>query len=145
MTRRFLRIVGRALVGTLLFAQMAIAAYACPGLVAGSAAESPVISSLALTSDESMASSDQQAAPCADMDMAGAMDESSANLCAEHCRHAQQSDHAPTLTVPVVLLTTLFISPYANVVAAPPHPAVDSRALASVDPPHAILHCCLRT
>ncbi|WP_431273208.1 hypothetical protein ACQ858_13350 [Variovorax ureilyticus] len=146
MTRRILRMVGSALIGTLLFAQMAIAAYACPGLVAGSATELQMISSTVPASNAALLQSDQQATPCADMDMAGAMDSSSANLCAEHCRHNQQSDHVPTLTVPVVLLTTLFITPYATDVATPPRPAATVLgALASVDPPHAILHCCLRT
>ena len=144
MTRRLLRMVGRALIGTLLFAQMAIAAYACPGLFAGSSGEPQTMSST-MPADDLAMRSDQQATTCADMDMTGAADPSSANLCAEHCRYGQQSDHAPTLTVPVVLLTTLFITPYATDVATPPRPAAAvSTALASVDPPHAILHCCIR-
>jgi hypothetical protein len=129
MKRRWLHRVGRALIGVLLFAQMAVAAYACPGLLPG-ASTMPT-------------AADQATGPCADM--AGATDPSP-NLCAEHCRYGQQSDHAPTLTVPVVLLTTLLITPYATDVAMRPRPAAAaSSALASVDPPHAILHCCFRT
>jgi hypothetical protein len=147
MKRRWLHTVGRALIGVLLFAQMAIAAYACPGLLPGASTEMQMLSgnSAALdVSDTAMSMAAGEAiSPCADM--AGATD-SSPNLCAEHCRYGQQSDHAPTLTVPVVLLTTLYITPYSADVAMRPRPAATvSSALASVDPPHAILHCCLRT
>ncbi|CAN7776946.1 hypothetical protein LJR290_007857 [Variovorax sp. LjRoot290] len=147
MKRRWLHRVGRALIGVLLFAQMAIAAYACPGLLPGTSTEMQMLSGNAATlevSNTAMSTAASQAtSPCADM--AGATDPSP-NLCAEHCRYGQQSDHAPTLTVPVVLLTTLFITPYATDVAMRPRPAAAaSSALASVDPPHAILHCCLRT
>jgi hypothetical protein len=139
--------VGRTLVGMLLFAQMAIAAYACPALLAGASAEMQTASSamrLPGDGDASMPPADAQVANCSDM--AGMTDSSSPNLCAEHCRYGQQSDHAPTLTVPAALLTALFITPYVTDVAMRPRPAAAaSRALASVDPPHAILHCCFRT
>jgi hypothetical protein len=147
MKRRLLHTVGRALIGVLLFAQMAIAAYACPGLLAGASTEMQMLSGNAAAldvSDTAMSmAAGEAASPCADM--AGATDPSP-NLCAEHCRYGQQSDHAPTLTVPVVLLTTLYITPYSADVAMRPRPAATvSSALASVDPPHAILHCCFRT
>jgi hypothetical protein len=147
MKRRWLHRVGRALIGVLLFAQMAVAAYACPGLLSGASTEMQMLSGdeAALDgSNEAMPmAADQATGPCADM--AGATDPSP-NLCAEHCRYGQQSDHAPTLTVPAVLLTTLLITPYATDVAMRPRPAAAaSSALASVDPPHAILHCCFRT
>ncbi|MBT2325248.1 hypothetical protein J7E62_23230 [Variovorax paradoxus] len=147
MKRRLLHSVGRALIGALLFAQMAIAAYACPGLLPGASTEMQMLSDHAAALDFSnttmSTAADQATGPCADM--AGATDPSP-NLCAEHCRYGQQSDHAPTLTVPVLLLTTLLITPYATDVAMRPRPAAAvSSALASVDPPHAILHCCFRT
>jgi hypothetical protein len=147
MKRRWLHRVGRALIGVLLFAQMAVAAYACPGLLSGASTEMQMLSGdeAALDgSNQAMSmAADHGAGPCADM--AGATDPSP-NLCAEHCRYGQQSDHASALTVPAVLLTTLFITPYATDVAMRPRPAAAaSSALASVDPPHAILHCCFRT
>ena len=147
MTRQFLRMVGRTLVGMLLFAQMAIAAYACPGLLAGASPQmqtAPIAMRALDGGDASMPPTGAQVANCSDM--AGATDPSSPNLCAEHCRYGQQSDHAPTLTVPAALLTTLFITPYVTDVAMRPRPAAAAlSALASVDPPHAILHCCFRT
>ena len=147
MKRRWLHTVGRALIGVLLFAQMAIAAYACPGLLAGASNEMQMLSGNAATLDASdtaiSTAAGHATGSCADM--AGVTDPSP-NLCAEHCRFGQQSDHTPTLTVPVVLLTTLFITPYATDVAMQARPAATvSKALASVDPPHAILHCCFRT
>lgn len=147
MKRRLLKAIGRALIGVLVFAQMAIAAYACPTLLSNAAAMMEMPSSskaLRGASGNMQHAGAQVVADCGDV--AGAADTSSPNLCAEHCRTGQQSDHASTLTVPPVLLTTLLITPYAADVATRPRPAAAaSSALASVDPPHAILHCCFRT
>ncbi|MEJ7687886.1 MAG: hypothetical protein WKG52_13325 [Variovorax sp.] len=140
MKRGFLRTAGRALIGALLFAQMAIAAYACPGLAPELAAEMH----LSLNTASVQTADAAAVADCSDM--AGSMDPSSPNLCAEHCRYGQQSDLAPTLAVPAVILTTLNITPYAADVAQRPlRTAIVTSALTSADPPHAILHCCSRT
>ena len=74
------------------------------------------------------------------------MDAAQPNLCAAHCHQGQQSsDHASATVVPVALLTSRYELP-----ALDRH-AVRTGALAglpappaAVDPPHAILHCCLR-
>lgn len=138
MKRQLLKTIGRALIGVLIFAQMAIAAYACPTLLS-SAATTMEMSSGSEALREPSGNPQQAGAQVAECgDMAGAADTSSPNLCAEHCRTSQQSDHASTLTVPFVLLTTLLITPYATDVAMRPRPAAAaSSALASVDPPHA--------
>ena len=84
MTRSWLRTVARGLVGVLLFAQMAIAAYACPALSSAGAAEMQMPASFAVPMPDCNA-------------VAGAMDPSAANLCAEHCKSGQQSDQASAL------------------------------------------------
>jgi hypothetical protein len=78
-------------------------------------------------------------------DMVGAMDPSSPNLCAEHCKVGQQSDKAPTLNAPPVVLTALYATPLVPETAPPPRPAVATlSALVAASPPHAILHCVYR-
>jgi hypothetical protein len=135
MTRSFLRMICRMLIGVVLFAQLAVSAYACPGLSAAGAQ----------SVDTGTAAMAQAGMDCDDM--AGSMDPSSATLCAEHCRQGHQSDQAATLTLPAVLLTALY-----TLSLAPEPPALSPRqaaegisALAAASPPHAILHCCLRT
>jgi hypothetical protein len=140
MTRGFLRSVCRALIGVVLLAQVAISAYACPGVAANatlSAASSRELSQAvgAITG--------QQMVNCDDM--VGAMDPSFANLCAEHCRQGQQSDQTATLTVPAALLAPLYITlPAPEPTAASRPAAAATSALAAAAPPHAILHCCFR-
>jgi hypothetical protein len=124
MTRRFLRAVGRALIGVVLFAQLSVSAYACPGVSAAG--------TLATTLPSAM--------DCEDM--TGAMDASSPNLCAEHCKYGQQSDHAPTLNAPAAVLTALYAMPVVPETAPPARPAAATlSALVAASPPHAILHC----
>ena len=132
MTRSWLRTIARGLVGVLLFAQMAIAAYACPAVSVAGAAEMRV-----------------SAMPAAAMPdcgvMTGAMDPSAANLCAEHCKFGQQSDQASTLTVPAVLLSVLYATALVTEPALPPRVAAASlSALVAASPPHTILHCVYR-
>ena len=135
MTRSFLRMICRMLIGVVLFAQLAVAAYACPGLSAAGAR----------SMDPGTAATVQAGMDCDDM--AGSMDPSSASLRAEHCRQGQQSDQAATLALPAILLTSLYTLPLAP---EPPSPtprqmAEGASALAAASPPHAILHCCFRT
>lgn len=132
MTRRWLRTVARGLMGVLLFAQMAIAAYACPALSSTAAApmQMPATSATPMPDCESMA---------------GAMDPSAANLCAEHCKYGQQSDQASTLTVPAVLLNVLYTTPLVTEPALTLRAAAASPgALVAACPPHTILHCVYR-
>lgn len=143
MTRSFLRSVCRALIGVVLTAQMAVSAYACPGL--GTTAM-PMLPSASAGGNQVAVvdrATVQPAVDCADM--MAAMDPSFANLCAEHCHQGQQSDHAATLTVPAALLTALYTTPLASGPAALPRSAADAAsALVAATPPLAILHCCFR-
>ncbi|KPV06484.1 hypothetical protein APR50_09740 [Variovorax paradoxus] len=148
MTRGLVRMVARGLIGLLLFSQLAIAAYACPALSAGLAGGSTTEMSMAqdaVAATDDARDSAMQGSPCADM--VGATDRASGNLCAEHCKYGQQSDHASTLTVPVVLLTAIYpMTPWVPETASPPRPAAASlSALVAASPPHAILHCVYRT
>lgn len=138
MTRGMVRTVARWLVGVLLFAQMAIAAYACPGLAsamtgdmqAGDSGVTPMVMSTQMVNCD---------------DMAGAMDPASANLCAEHCKYGQQSDHATTLVVPAVVLTALYATPLVPEALPPSRPAAATlSALVAASPPHTVLHCVYR-
>ena len=136
MKRGIVRGVARGLVGVLLFAQMAIAAYACPGLASAMASDMQ-------RGDASVAAATVQMVNCDDM--VGTMDPTSANLCAEHCKLGQQSDQAPTLNVPAAVLTALYATPLVPATAPPPRiAAATMSALVAASPPHAILHCVYR-
>jgi hypothetical protein len=148
-----MRSVCRVLIGAVLIAQMAVSAYACPGLSPGAsmnasmnAAMNPPMPSAASIDSAANApavSNDRHAGDCAGM--AGPMDPEFTNLCAEHCRQGQQSDQAATLSVPAVLLTALYTTPLAPEPAAAPRTAANTTsALAAAAPPLAILHCCFR-
>lgn len=134
MKRGLLRGLARGLIGVVLFAQLAVAAYACPGLAT---AESPTaMASGAAATDAQMPDCD---------DRVGAMDPESANLCAEHCKQGQQSDQAPTLTLPVAMLSALYTTLPVLPGKAPARPAAATlSALVAASPPHAILHCVYR-
>lgn len=149
MTREVVRMVARGLIGLLLFSQLAIAAYACPALSARLVGEVSEMS-MPMAQDPAAASDDardpaMQGSPCSDM--VGSTDTASSNLCAEHCKYGQQSDHASTLTVPAVLLSTLYpLTPWVPETAAPARTAAAPlSALVAASPPHAILHCVFRT
>ncbi len=133
MTPRLLRSVCRALIGVVLLAQLAVAAYACPGLA--SAAGMKMASGADATSQ-----------PMPDCEgMSDAMDPAFAALCAEHCHQGQQSDQAATLAVPAPVLTALYQTAPAPEPGVAPRPvAASTSALAAAFPPHAILHCCFR-
>jgi len=146
MSRSFLRSVCRVLIGVVLLAQMAVSAYACPGLATGATMNTPTASPVSTVDDVSKdiaTTAMEQATDCAGT--AGPMDPEFANLCAEHCHHGHQSDQAATLTVPAVLLTALYITPLAPEPFVAPRPAAAATsALAAASPPLAILHCCFR-
>ncbi len=137
MTRAFLRKVAAGLAGVLIYAQLAIAAYACPALApavteqAGQAAAAPAT---------------LMAMPMVHCDdMAGALDPASPNLCAEHCKYGQQSDKPATLHVPAALLTALYATRPAAITPSPSRPAAATlSALVAASPPHAIAHCVYR-
>ncbi len=126
MKRSFVRGLARCLASVLFLAQMTVAAYACPGLASAIAAGAPMA----------------QMPDCSDM--AGAMDPDAANLCAEHCKYGQQSDHASTPTVPAVILNALYTTPAVPPTPLPRSAAALTGAPVAASPPHTILHCVFR-
>ncbi len=135
MPTRLLRTIARALIGVVLLAQLAVSAYACPG--------APAAAGMTMAGGASAAATHHAMPDCDGM--TAAIDPAFAALCAEHCHHGQQSDHAATLTVPAPVLSALYPTLPAPEPGAAPRPAAAStRALAAAFPPHAILHCCFR-
>lgn len=81
MMRGLLRRLAHGLIGVLLIAQLAVAAYACPGLA-------PKASDAATAS--AGAAMDAQIPGCDDI--VGTMDPQSANLCQAQCKQGNQTD-----------------------------------------------------
>ncbi len=77
----------------------------------------------------------------------GGLDPALPNLCAAHYQYGQQSaDHAPAPVVPAVLLTSLYtLAPLGDSSGYVGPRTGPNGLLAVADPPHAVLHCCLRT
>ncbi len=155
MNRGFVRGLARCLAGVLFLTQMTVAAYACPGLsptiAAGALAghmqpmaqrSSPAAPPVEVSSDPGAAATAAQMPDCSDM--ASAMDPDAANLCAEHCKYGQQSDHASTLTVPAVILNALYTTPVVPPAPLPCSAAARMCTPVATSPPHAILHCVFR-
>ncbi|MEP6609825.1 MAG: hypothetical protein ABJA83_14270 [Burkholderiaceae bacterium] len=108
----------------LLFAQLSVAAYACP--------------SRATQATEAMMMID-----CADA--AVAADSPAPNLCAEHCQYGKQRDQPRTPATPVAILISLYVIPAPAALTTPMLLSTEVRAwLTAPSPPHTILHCCLR-
>jgi hypothetical protein len=132
MTRNLRQWIARAMVGVLLFAQVAVNAHACPamGMVPSEAGAS-------IVSDASSAATDSSSAQ---------MDPSAPALCLAHCDHGQQSaDHAGAPIVQAALLTTLYTLPPLTESTGRARPLLDQpRPQAASSPPLAILHCCFR-
>lgn len=152
-TRAFRRFVCQLMLGVLVFSQMAIAAYACPALSGAPQSFSMVAtdaSIAAMPSAEDQAtmamSPDPSATPAVAMMGCDQIDDSTTNLCAEHCHYGQQSaDHASAPTVPAALLTTLYTLPVQPEPLGHGWPSADSKfKRVAASPPHAILHCCFR-
>ncbi len=140
MTRSFKQWIGRGLIGLLLFAQLAVAAYACPALsqARADAAAAAVV--------QQQQHQDMAGMNCEQM--AGPADEAAPNLCAEHCRFGQQQGAQPLpQPLPALLVSLYVLAPApAETRMLASRPATPSdEALAAAFPSHAILHCCLRT
>ncbi len=137
----FKRLICRLMVGVLLFAQMAVAAYACPG-------GSLVVSAARQTMTQAMSVDMPPACHQMMAERAGkgaGAGEAVPNLCVEHCRYGQQSDQTWSPVLPVAVLNSLYV------VAAIPEisrrgelsPVPHVLPVAG-PPPHSILHCCFR-
>jgi hypothetical protein len=122
-----------------LFAQFAVAAYACPKLMpAGAPTEAPMAAPAAAQGETTLGGG--TGSDCESM--AAAPDASQANLCIEHCRFGQQSDQTASVTVPTPALTPL----YGALLPADAEPAFHTtatslNAFVAPSPPRTILHC----
>jgi len=147
MTRASRRGISGVLAGLLLFAQMAVAAYACPGMSPGAAARASEPLPASGTADASRSRpAGEKTGPMADMSCdCEQPDRDAANLCAEHCRYGNQNAESPKApSIPPLLLTghvTLPVPDARNLFS--PSPGLP-RFIPAASPPHAILHCCFR-
>lgn len=148
MMRSIKRWVARTLIGVMVFAQLAIAAHACPAVAEAVESGSVSFSATGTASEDAPAPALDNSAGRAAMDcddMPAPMDADAPNLCAQHCQYGQQSDQAYTVTVPAALLTSLYIvAPRPTAAKTRPSADVPVDLFAATSPPHAILHCCLR-
>jgi hypothetical protein len=153
MHRSFKQQVCRVLTGMLLFSQLAVAAYACPGIPAAALFERNQGQSVAAAAAESgmvAAAMGEQAnsatLSCEQMDRAVQTDRTTQNLCSEHCKYGQQSaDRASTPIPPAVLLTTLYTTPLLSEAAIHIQPLAALEAPPpATSPSRTILHCCFR-
>ena len=144
--RAMSKAVSRLLIGVLLFAQFAVASYACPSLM-GSAAEVGGKAGMAMAASASRDAS-AAATPASMPPGCDQIDAKAANLCAEHCRSGQQSvDTAPAPIVHVAIPTLLYplpLEPQRLLGSGRSFPAPDAGLVAALSPPHAILHCVFR-
>ncbi len=124
------------LLSALLFAQAAVAAYACPALAqaAGQAAGMATAMTAAMPAD------------CHHMAQSNPMDTVTPNLCVAHCQEdPQRSDAPPAPTVPPAMLAVLYVDRPDRTIDAADGCAPAARPLAvAASPPHTILHCCFR-
>ena len=140
LSRALSKAIGRALIGVLLFAQLAVASYACPGLSGMTSTTAPDS-----TTGAPIQAVTEQALSMPACDQ---IDQNAANLCTEHCRQGQQS--ADTTPAPVVLaaiptlLYSLPLEPAHALGSGRSLPAPDASLAAAPPPPHAILHCVFR-
>ena len=141
MPRAVSKAIGRLLIGVVLFAQLALASYACPAF--NSALNPGANAPIGGIADATAAA--RSTGMPADCDQ---MDPDAANLCIEHCRQGQQG--VDTAAVPLVsvgiatLLYPLSIEPRYALGSGRPFPAVDAGLAPAPEPPHAILHCVFR-
>ena len=148
------RSICRLLIGVLVSTQLAIAAYACNGIsrMAMRGQELPVGTAMAMARpDLADPAGSNPGAAAANQDKAvdpgcSRLDPALPNLCVAHHQYGQQSaDHSPAPTVPAALLVGLYTLPPLGESSERVGPAAGpGDPPAAVDPPHAVLHCCLR-
>ena len=145
LSRSISKTVSRLLIGVLLFAQFAVASYACPGLTGMGSAVTDGTGKLALSA---AADATPAAEPTGMPPGCAQIDPSAANLCAEHCHQGQQSvDTAATPAVGLgipIFLYVLPLEPQHSLGSGRSFPAPDAGLDAAPEPPHAILHCVFR-
>jgi len=147
LSRAIRKSISRTLMGVLLFAQLAVAGYACPSLSAEDSMSLPN-GGVALAMSWAAADAPSAVQPTGMPPGCDQMDPDAANLCAEHCRQGQQSaDTAPAPSVSAGIPTLLYsipIEPQHALGSGRSFPAPDASVDAAPEPPHAILHCVFR-
>ena len=125
----------------LLFMQLAVAGYSCPGV------ESRMQEMQEMQDVEAMA---RAGMPCAEsmalaVAMAMATDDVQPNLCQAHCQSAQAAGDNPAPQVPVAAVDHGAFLMSSAAVASPMRSAPQASLLArATAPPLAIRNCCLR-
>lgn len=146
VTLAFKRLICRVLIGVFVSAQFAIAAYACPELSGSITAAAPQAHSV--SSATAMDAHGSMAGLKMDGNGRAVIDPSLPHLCMGHCQFGDQSaDHTPAPVVSPALLTAMYTLPPADEAAASRVPRASSLRggpPGAGDPPHTILHCCLR-
>ena len=140
MTRALTRSVARTLLALYLFAQMLVAAHACPAMSPNDAGN-PMNAKVAAHAVAPTPPIDQDRA-----DMAGCDDaQHSANLCAAHCQASDQNtDSAQVPAVPANLLSSFYVVQIPSASSGFDRNSIPSEFVNAIPPPHAILHCCFR-
>ena len=140
MTRALKRAVGRALIALLLFAQMVVAAYACPRMAPhGTDWE---LSAAATSADVTAAGAEDRAADMPIGCDGAAID--SPNLCAAHCQAGDQNTDTTHPIVPASVLSSFYVVPIPSAPSELNRNRSPAAAINTIPPPHAILHCCFR-
>lgn len=147
------RLICRLLIGVLVSTQLAIAAYACNGIarMAMPGQGLPITAAMAMDRSGAADPAGSISAAAANQDEGpgpgcSRLDPALPNLCVAHHQYGQQSaDHSPAPTVPAALLIGLYtLAPPGASSERASSPAGLGDPPAAVDPPHAVLHCCLR-
>lgn len=133
------RFIARLLVGVLLFAQLAVAGYACPVMLNGSTHGMAPSAVMGMGDVAEMQSGGMET-------KLGGMDPDRPNLCLGHCQYGQQNaDSTSSPSLPAAVLTSLYALPSLEQSAGLARPIATASGPPSLaDPPHAILHCCFR-
>lgn len=145
LSRALRKSISRLLIGVLLFAQFAVASYACPRLKGmGSMASIGTATELLAAATDAAFTAVPAGMPLG----CDQMDPDAANLCAEYCQRGQQSvDTAAATVVSLgipILLYSLPVEPQHSLGSGRSFPAHDASLDAAPEPPHAILHCVFR-
>lgn len=147
-TQSFKRLICRVLIGLFVFAQLSVAAYACPDLSGSGAhhSDNEPSASVEMVSDTTGADGPAHGLHTSGEHRYVGMDPGSPNLCMGHCQAGNQSvDYTPAPTVSPALMTVMYTLPPAEeAVAAPRTSLLLGGQPGASEPPHAILHCCFR-
>ncbi|TBR72408.1 MAG: hypothetical protein EPN64_18155 [Burkholderiaceae bacterium] len=151
LTQASRRAICRFLIGVLVSTQLAVAAYACSGTARVAQLEQVQPGNAAVAMVDHNGAGPIASYPGAAANQGamgyGGLDPALPNLCAAHYQYGQQSaDHTPAPAVPAALLTSLYmLAPLGDSSGYVGSHTGPTGLLAVADPPHAVLHCCLRT